>query len=43
MTFIRLQRRSPQRVRVTRAAIPGMPPGGNGNDRDRTCDREVRA
>lgn len=43
MTDIRLQRRSPQRVRVTRAARPGMAPGGNADDRDRTCAREVRA
>lgn len=43
MTFVRLQRRSPKGVCVTRAAIAGMPAGGNGNDRDRTCDREVRA
>jgi hypothetical protein len=43
MTVIRLQPRSPKGVRVTRAAMPGMTTGVNGNDRDRTCDKEVRA
>ena len=43
MTDIRLQRRSPKGMRVTRAAVPGMAPGGNPDDRDRTCTRAVRA
>jgi hypothetical protein len=43
MTVIRLQPRSPKGVRVNRAATAGMPPAGNGNDRDRTCHTEVRA
>jgi hypothetical protein len=43
MTIIRPKTRSPKGVRVNRAAMPGMTTGGNGNDRDRTCDKEVRA
>jgi hypothetical protein len=43
MTDIRLQRRSPKGMRVTRAADAGMAPGGNPDDRDRTCGREVCA
>jgi hypothetical protein len=43
MTDLRLQRRSPKGMRVTRAAVPGIAPGGTPDDRDRTCAREVRA